>query len=667
MRTFLRSRAVLVPGLVALLLAACGRDDPAPTSTTETTSPGAPAAPALSPAAPDPDEPTDPNATSRWYDLVENGEKVGFLHVVWRPSTWNGKPTVHDTTRQVTRQARKMDRVEDLFVVESVSDLERSADGTYWWSRSVTTEGARESTTEVTWTGDGYDQVAKVGDGEQRRRVETKEPVSVDAETLVGPRVVAGVAKAGDRFDLRLLNFAGSRVDVHQVEVVGPAQVPGLDGPVATTVVRERDPKTGHETLLWIDEQGAIAQLKSLSTEIRRVSSAQAKRWPSKVASFSITLPAQPPLERIFSADETQIEVHVSPDADRPRPEFPESRFSRETSVEGSDAKGWVVRATLSDLDAPFATATIPVEDERFAKHLEPTAFMPCAHPDVLGAARRAVGDETDARRAAAAISRFVFTTLHKASSDVAQATALEILEQQRGDCSEHALLFVALCRAVGVPARVCSGYVCVGELWGAHAWAEVWTGEWIGVDPTTDDVGTAARYLFFGYSDDPDSHPGIVTARARGRLRIVTTRVVEGAEEVDLRDAGSHRVVDEAAGTASHRLAGIEMRGIPAGWKVSLRGAGGATIRADGWTASVRVIADQGMRDLSRFSDGREIRFAGAKAVREDTRRGVSIRASSRRRLVLVDVALRAGAEADEVVGALERVLAKTFALRPG
>jgi transglutaminase-like putative cysteine protease len=676
-----RGRRTAFSTAFALLLGACGRseDPPAP--------PDAPPAEASTTAEPapvgvpppsaktssrrldaGPAEPTDPRATSRWYEQLQHGQKSGWLHVVWSPSTWEGRTTVHDTTTSLARTARRMDRVVDEFEDRTVSDLERGEDGTYWWSRAVTTEGDRVTTEEVRWTGDGYDQVVSLHGEEQRRRIDTKTPVFVDAESFLGPKILSGAAKPGDRFDLPLANFPAGRVDVQTLEVIGPVEAPGPDGPVPATAVRQRDPRTGHEVLLAIDREGALASLKSLTTEIRRVRSEVARERPAKAASYSITIPSSPPLERMFSADRAKVDVHLRGDADRPLPEFPESPWSRATGVEGSDATGWVIHLSLSAVDSPDAKATIPVADPAFAKDLEPTVLMPCGHPDLVAQAKEVVGTETDARRAVTRISHFVFTTLEKESPDVGQTTALEILEQRKGDCSEHALLFVALCRAAGIPARRCTGYVCVGEMWGAHAWGEVWTGAWIGVDPTTDDVGTAARYVFYGRPEDPESHPGLVTGRTQGRMRIVTTEVEEGDERIDLTDPSKHRVVDAEAGTASHRLAGIELRGFPKDWDVTLRGPGEATVRTGDWTARIRAFADQGTRDLAESFDGATpVTFSGAPAVRIDAgKRRTIVLVSSRRRIVNVD--LDHGRHArDPILAELERVLAPTFAMRPG
>ena len=67
-------------------------------------------------------------------------------------------------------------------------------------------------------------------------------------------------------------------------------------------------------------------------------------------------------------------------------------------------------------------------------------------------------------------------------------SNAMEALKSGRGDCTEHSILFVALARAVGIPARSAVGiaYWPIGEGFGWHAWAEVKIGDrWYAVDPT--------------------------------------------------------------------------------------------------------------------------------------------------------------------------------------
>ncbi|HVG93581.1 MAG TPA: transglutaminase-like domain-containing protein, partial [Planctomycetota bacterium] len=609
-------------------------------------------------------------ATTRWYEMRRQGQKLGWIRVVWAPSTWQGKPTVHDTTTVRTREMRDMLGTEDVFEHETVVDVERGEDGTLWWSRAVVTEaGGRATVEETTWTGTGYDVVARLAGAEKVTRVAATAPAHVDPEAFLGPRIAAGKLAAGDRLSLRVLQAAAERVAEFPLEVLGTAPGPSEDGEVPCLKVRQTDPETGAEAIFWLDAQGVVARVKEPLTEIVRVPESKALERPVRPASFSITVPSTPPLPRVFSAERLLVDVHVRPDPDRPLPDFPASPFSRILEVTGDAKAGWIAHAELRAYDVPQASARVPVTDPAFAKDLEPTLLMPCDHPDLRVAASRALAGETDARRAVQRIADVVFA-LDKQSPAVAQASAIEILRDRQGDCSEHALLFVALCRAAGIPARRCSGYVCVGSHWGAHAWAEAWVGAWIGVDPTTNDVGTAARYLFFGYDDVPSGKLGTVSVRARGRLRFVTRRVEEGGDKYDLDDDSTWRVVDADAGRAVHRLAGLDLRDVPAAGAVTLAGEGDAVLRLPEGVVTIRVTADQGHRSLDELAsmaggDGEQTTFAGAPAVRVEARGRRTLVIASRKRILVVNLRAKS-TQVDALEARVATIMAATLAASP-
>uniref|UniRef100_UPI0035B0A2EB transglutaminase family protein n=1 Tax=Hylemonella sp. TaxID=2066020 RepID=UPI0035B0A2EB len=71
--------------------------------------------------------------------------------------------------------------------------------------------------------------------------------------------------------------------------------------------------------------------------------------------------------------------------------------------------------------------------------------------------------------------------------------TAAEVLRQGQGVCQDMAHVFLACCRARGIPARYVSGYLLTDVSHAAsHAWAEAWlprarggAGAWVGFDVT--------------------------------------------------------------------------------------------------------------------------------------------------------------------------------------
>ena len=69
---------------------------------------------------------------------------------------------------------------------------------------------------------------------------------------------------------------------------------------------------------------------------------------------------------------------------------------------------------------------------------------------------------------------------------------AVKALQQKKGDCSEYSDLFVAICRAKNIPARVATGYtVQYDNISSRHNWVEVYLQDygWVPFDPSRGDV----------------------------------------------------------------------------------------------------------------------------------------------------------------------------------
>ncbi len=136
-----------------------------------------------------------------------------------------------------------------------------------------------------------------------------------------------------------------------------------------------------------------------------------------------------------------------------------------------------------------FKPATIPIADEAVSPWIKATQFVQSDNPKVIAKAKEIIGDETDALE----ISRLLCDWVHdnmRSTFSARLTNAIEVLEHLEGDCTEHSILFIALARASGLPAREVAGLVYVsGSAPGFyfHQWAKVWVGKWIDVDPTFD------------------------------------------------------------------------------------------------------------------------------------------------------------------------------------
>ena len=129
-----------------------------------------------------------------------------------------------------------------------------------------------------------------------------------------------------------------------------------------------------------------------------------------------------------------------------------------------------------------YQSLSIPVNDRRVTSFLEPTPFMQSDHPDIRALAAKIIGGEKDARRAALRIKDWVYREIAKEPT-VSIPNALEVLQIKKGDCNEHTVLFNALARAAGIPARTAVGVVYYQGAFYYHAWSEVWLGNWFSLD----------------------------------------------------------------------------------------------------------------------------------------------------------------------------------------
>jgi hypothetical protein len=85
-------------------------------------------------------------------------------------------------------------------------------------------------------------------------------------------------------------------------------------------------------------------------------------------------------------------------------------------------------------------------------------------------------------------LETLVNRAIHKKNFSKAFSSAAEVARTMEGDCTEHAVLLAAACRARKIPARAAIGLVYYPPQQGFayHMWDEVWTGDrWVPLDAT--------------------------------------------------------------------------------------------------------------------------------------------------------------------------------------
>lgn len=131
------------------------------------------------------------------------------------------------------------------------------------------------------------------------------------------------------------------------------------------------------------------------------------------------------------------------------------------------------------------------------AAELAATPLVQSDDPRIVGLAREIAGGEGDPVAVARRINDWVYAGLEK-DITLSVPSAVQVLEAGAGDCNEHTVLYVALARAAGLPARTAAGLVHIRGRFYYHAWPEVWLGRWVAVDPTLGQFPADASHLRF-------------------------------------------------------------------------------------------------------------------------------------------------------------------------
>jgi len=168
----------------------------------------------------------------------------------------------------------------------------------------------------------------------------------------------------------------------------------------------------------------------------------------------------------------------------------------------------------------PSSYKTLPVSALQEA--LSSTPSIQSDDPEVRHQAEAVVAGIEDRSEKVRRLATWVFEEIEKRPV-VAIPSAIEVLHHKVGDCNEHAVLFTALSRAAGIPAHMQAGIIYLDGKFFYHAWAKVFLGTWISVDPLLNQIPADATHICL-VEGDLDKQLDII--KVIGRLRIEVLEV---------------------------------------------------------------------------------------------------------------------------------------------
>jgi len=280
-----------------------------------------------------------------------------------------------------------------------------------------------------------------------------------------------------------------------------------LPGGVQRLLKVEAVTRFGQQTIvsqLWLDAQGRTFRswIPAIEQEIVRTTREEALR-PAEGKPLDLLAASVVPLrgDRVPSPHARTI-VYRARRTDGP---------IQGLFFEGPGQQVRLVDEQTAELRVEVITPQVPAElpaTHRLAPpgdaERRPSNFVQSDDPQIVAMARQAAGRETEAWRVACALERFVSEAVRNKDFSQAFATAAEVARTLEGDCTEHAVLLAALCRAQQIPARVAFGLVYYPPLRGFayHMWTEVWIADrWVPLDATVGQGRVGPDHLQLGHS----------------------------------------------------------------------------------------------------------------------------------------------------------------------
>lgn len=174
----------------------------------------------------------------------------------------------------------------------------------------------------------------------------------------------------------------------------------------------------------------------------------------------------------------------------------------------------------------------LAAEDRPTEADSAPSSLVQSDDALVTAMASAAAADETNPWDIVCALERHVKAKIRRKNYSTAMATAAEVAKSLEGDCTEHAMLLAALCRARKIPARVAIGlvYYAADAGFAYHMWTEAWIKDrWVPVDATLGRGGIGAAHIKFAHSSMHGANALgelLPVVKAIGRLELEVVRV---------------------------------------------------------------------------------------------------------------------------------------------
>jgi hypothetical protein len=418
-----------------------------------------------------------------WYGIYSGENKLGYMKTIIRPEG-DSVAVENEMQLKVVTMGEKREissRESILFATEQPYELLHGS--------GSTAQGGYQQTVRLEPGKDGY--TARITAGGTERTMELGQVDYTLADVLAPEIWFQDERKVGDAVSTRSFSLSELRPSIDTYTVTGLKET-RLDGvSMAYYEVALHSSVGGDIGTALIDENGGLVSgVLGGAFELRRETAETATDFDYSADVYLLGLAE---IDRGLG-DPREVSSLVMEIAGTDLPEIPNS--TNQVLAFHEESETW----TLSI--GQGSGQPQPASPEDIETALRETVEHPIYDPRVVELALE-VTEDADSRTAKVRklvhfVDRFVVD-----SYSAEPLTVLDMLANPKGDCTEHALLFSTLARAIGIPTREVTGLLYLGDdvqAFGGHAWNEVVIdGHWTPIDSTWGETEINATHIRLG------------------------------------------------------------------------------------------------------------------------------------------------------------------------
>lgn len=456
-----------------------------------------------------------------WWEERYQNIKIGYRHEQMRTAFHEGKSTLEITSEEVDWEngfrSTRSERIADASYRPIAFEDRRVEGDQILHVRGQVQDDTLSVETTILFGADSTQP--SLADTVLRRWIPFT-PTVILPELLERSIAETEGLKVGETYTRDLLDYSSLRPIQATLSVIGydslfletsihpPSEIPNPKSRTPAYVVQIEQEGSWIPQREWVDEEGNVlrVEIPDIRYTSTQVPKSQALAWslPRIETALLLDVDLLRP-DRITAlyieakrAEEVQgrVDLHrLFPTDARQKRIFSDAQHIRLS-----------IRQTTFD---PAQARPRPIPEEHGTSYLRPTVYLQSGDTAIVHLTHRIVRDEDNTWNATKRLLEWTYNNMTALDTHVKFKSALEVLRTMEGTCSEYTNLFIALCRAAGIPARATVGLYPTkdGSTGGGtplflHMWAQVYVGQWIDVDPSYNQMTVDAAHITLAHGE---------------------------------------------------------------------------------------------------------------------------------------------------------------------